>query len=261
MHKQILQHIIKVKPVYEQINALPKEFRERVIAKGRIQDKEFVLYVTPLSYRQYKVFSESRYSDRSIVDIFNNHISFPKGSLVNLSYLMKFKLLIKSIIDEIFTISGQTLEDINKDPEILFRQLETYKNSLMTPESIMDMFMANMSVKIGDFSLFKHYESMETMEERMSIVALIELAFGIDLKRRYAISVKHGTPLDLTTDTYTLEKKLRPEAKGSNNELKGIAEETAQILARQIERERKLNTLGIKISSVNTDKENQELFK
>lgn len=267
--KQRVVHIIRVNPDFTIFNAdgrykkyNPEPLVQDYKRKGRIQDKSFRLLVTPLTHREYKHFSANRYSTSTIVKVFNENLQIHPEDVdeVDLRHILQFKVLLKQILDIFFQISGGETERINHEPKMMFDILEKYRRSYGSVESLMDRFVMNTTYQTGDFSLYRHYENLSTLNERMGFVALLELTTGINIESRYKIAQDKNAPIDLTHDDNTLNKMMgTPRKKGKDSaQIEEMTEITNIALSKAMARERRLKDLGITIG-VNTARENEAM--
>ena len=190
---QKLYHVLRVRPATELIEKLPPKFINRLKKRGRIQTESFTVYIKPLTHREYKIYSDNRYSKNVILKIFNNNLKFID---IQVSYVLKYSLLVKGIVDSVFTISGGKLEEMNTNPEILFDMLEGYRKTFTTMESLVDRFIiANAGIE-----MYMKYQELETIEERMALTALLEISTDIILEERWEMSRKIGGDVNLSFD-------------------------------------------------------------
>ena len=162
---------------------------------------------------------------------------------------MKYSLLVKGIVDSVFTISGGKLEEMNTNPEILFDMLEGYRKTFTTMESLVDRFIiANAGIE-----MYMKYQELETIEERMALTALLEISTDIILEERWEMSRKIGGDVNLSFDKNF--RKYYDDGKGKMDQLIG---ESQRELGLAMRRDKKLQKLGIN-RKINTSQENRDL--
>ena len=244
--KDKLQHVINVFPSYEYIDTLPKDFIKRIRSRGKLQDKQFKIFLKPLSHRQYKVFSGNKYSTTVIIEVFNNHLTFRGATL---SYVMKWPLLVKLIIDTVFTVSGGKLEKMNSDPQVLFDLLSSYRTAYSSIESLVDKLIIN----TAGIDTYTRFQKLETIEERLAFAALIEMSNDVIIEERYDMAEKTKKPINLS-----ISSQFRKEYGDGKSDMDNMLNESQADLDATIRRDKKLSNLGI-TRSVNTSAENRDL--
>lgn len=259
MKTQRLRHVIHVEPVIELVRPhLPAEFCTQLEGTKKsptkkYQSESFSLWITPLDHREYKHYTTDRYHRLTIMNIFNNHVEVPPE--IPLAYIMKWPLLVKAIIDAIFDVSSEVIDKINADPKVMFESLRKRRDELSKNDALLDRFV----IINGGFEFYTAYRTIASLEERLDIVAAMEIATGITIERRWEFAKKKNMPLKLAPDK-NFDKEYR-DAMGNargGGELQHIFDETDRELREAMDRERRNSELGIK-TRVNTRNENKDL--
>lgn len=242
--------VLRVMPDAKAFKSLPKSFQKILTKKSKRQNKIFTVVLLPLTNKEYRLFSTSRYSLKNVLKILNEHI-IPIG--VGLEYIIKWPLLIKLIVDSIYKISGEIIEDINRDPQKLFDTLRKNRERWSTIDSLPEQLIITNAgldtyMKIQD----------KDFEETLMLAALIEKTHDIVIEERYDAARRRNwqIPIKLHADrTFRKEYQRMTSQDGVADE---TFEETGRALDEAIRREKKMKELGIK-SRINTEEENKAL--
>jgi hypothetical protein len=256
MRKELVRHVIHIEPIFEQVSAhLPPEFISQLGfgTSAKYQNRAFSAWITPLNYREYKQYNTARYHMNTLMDIFNKHVELPKE--ISLAYVLKWPLLVKTVVDAIFDISSDYTDRINADPKIMFSDLRRRREELSRNDALLDRFvMIN-----GGFEFYTAYRTIETMEERLDIVAAMELITNVSIEQRYEFATKRGMAIKLAPDReFEREYKHHMAAGGKSPEFQQLFDESERSLSEAMLRERRNAELGIK-TRVNTKSENNAL--
>jgi len=250
--KQKLYRVLKISPDYESLNSLPKELRTRIVNSGRFQDKTFTVVVLPLSNKEYHLYNTSRYMTTNMLKVLNSHIVPIEQDL---RYILKFPMLVKIIIDNIYNISGEVIEEMNKDPQKLFDILKRNREKWASIDSLVDQLLIN---NIGMDLYMKIEESSEGFDEKLMWASLVELSNDIIIEERYDASKRRRwqIPIKLTPD-----RNFRKEYQLMTDKGEGMNEtfhKTNRALEEAIRMEKRKSDLGIK-TRVDTRSENKGL--
>lgn len=246
-----LYYIAKVTPDKNKLKELPDGFRKYVEDKGLYQDKSFTVLLKPLTIRQYRKYDDSRYSFDVLIYLLNNHI-FPEKE-VDKKLILDWSYLTKRIVDLLFSVSGEQIETIRANPEIMFEELRKRREGRGKIDYLLDL----MVLSHMDMEWYERFQNMD-LYDRYNLVSLIETQTGVTLEDRYKISVKSGAPIDLRAGNKRFMQRVRQA--GFDENIDSMLEQTKEMLSEQMERDRKLAELGIK-RKINTEEENREFGK
>lgn len=162
-------------------------------------------------------------------------------------------MLMKQIVDAVFRISGELIDEINRDPEKLFETLGDYREKWSTIESLVDqLIVSNLGIET-----FLKISEMDSYEERLAIAALVELSTGVIVEERFKLAEKLGRSIKLTPDK-NFGREYDRVMGGQQGEMDGVFEETSRSLQEQTAKDKQLAKLGIK-KPINTNDENRNL--
>lgn len=247
--KQTLYNVIKVAPKRVTPDEVPESFLRDLIRKKWLQNRSFSIIVYPLSMKDYKLHYLRRYSNNSIIKFFNENL-VPIGASVN--YILRFPLLVKGIIDSLFELSGRDIEELNMSPDKMFQLLKERRRELGNHDALMDHFvMANMGIE----PYLQFYRKIESLEDRLSFVAVLENYFGVIIEERYLLSQKIKKPIKLTPDKQFSKEYERAMNQQSGQDF-GFGDIT-KALAQKLIEDRRMAEYGI-TSPVKTSDENRE---
>jgi hypothetical protein len=202
-----------------------------------------------LDVKQYKTLSLRKYSNSTILYLFNKHL-FPIDE--DLKYLMRYPLLLKGVIDALFELSGREVEELNYVPGKLFQLLKERRRELGNFDALLDNFvLANMGIE-----QYLKFREISSLDDRMSIVAVLENYFGVIIEERYELSKKIKKPIKLTPDKNFHKEYERIMGKESGQDF-GFGDIT-KALAERMQEDKKYAEYGIK-RTVHTDSENREM--
>lgn len=254
---QELRHVIYVEPLIAIVAPrLPPEFVQAMKPHSdspKFQHKSFRIWVRPLTHREYKQFNTSRYEMRAIMQIFNTHIEIDDGA--NLAYLMKWPILVKAVMDAIFDISGEQVEQINSDPKVMFESLKKRRDELSRNEALMDRFVM---LNAGFEFYTGYYSACETLEQRLDVVAALELITSVHLEQRWEFARKRNMPIKLSPDKNFDREYKDSMGNAQGSQMAQMFDESERELAEAMRRDKRSAELGIK-TRVNTASENKEL--
>lgn len=217
--------------------------------KQLLQDKNITILAIPLDVKQYKTLSLRKYSNNTILYLFNNHL-FPIDE--TLKYVMKYPLLIKGVVDALFELSGREVEELNYKEGKLFQLLKERRRELGNFDALLDNFvLANMGIE-----QYLKFRDLESIEDRLAIVAVLENYYGVIIEERYELSKKIKKPIKLTPDKNFHKEYERIMGKESGQDF-GFGDIT-KALNERMQEDKKLSEYGIK-RTVYTDSENKEL--
>lgn len=245
-------YVIRVRPDHAKLKELPEGLVKLLKESGKVQLKEFVIRVTPLGINEYRKLYASRYSLRTIVKVINECLE-PIG--VTVKYLLEFPLLLRGIVDLVFQLTGNELEEMAVNPDKLFKALDERRKLLHRVDALMD----HLVLRNTNIETYLAYMNMKDLDDRLLLVAMIEEITGVIIRERYEFSKKTNTPIRLTPAdrTYTKEFQKVMSKKGETIDV-SMFEETSKLLKERIEQEKKYKELGI-VRQVNTAQENREL--
>lgn len=247
--RQKLYHIIKVSPKRLAPDQVPESFLNDLKKKSRYQGETFNILAFPLSIKDYKLYSLRKYSRNSVIKFFNENLVPIR---TDLTYIMKYPLLVKGIIDTLFELSGSELEQFNYNPDKMFQLLKERRRELGSFDALMDNFvLANMGI-----NEYMQYRKLESLEDRLAIVSVLESYFGVIIEERYALSKKIKRPIKLVPDKSFSKEYERIMNSESGQEL-GFAD-ISKALESRMQEDKKLSEYGIK-RTVRTADENREM--
>lgn len=249
--RQKLYNVIKVYPKVLLPGEVPAAFLDALRKKGILQERSIKLIAIPMDIATYKKLSPRRYAKQSILYLVNNHI-IPIDCKI--SYIMKYPMLLKGIIDAIFEISGKELEDLRYNPDKLFQLLRERRREMNTFDALLDNFvLANLGIE-----QYLNFRKIDSLEERLSIVASLEFHLGVIIEERYELSKKIKRPIKLTPDRNFQKEYDRIVNNEAGQDL-GFGE-IKKALAERMAEDKKLEEYGIK-RTIRTEEENKELFE
>lgn len=158
----------------------------------------------------------------------------------------------KGVIDALFELSGREVEELNYIPGKLFQLLKERRRELGNFDALLDNFvLANMGIE-----QYLKFREISSLEDRMSIVAVLENYFGVIIEERYELSKKIKKPIKLTPDKNFHKEYERIMGKESGQDF-GFGDIT-KALAERMQEDKKYAEYGIK-RTVHTDSENREM--
>jgi len=247
-----LVHIIKVYPIDIDSIGLQPSFVKRIRKRNKYQYKSFSIYVKPLNLTDYRTYNINRYDMSVKMKLFNNNI-FPID--ISLKYIMKWPILVRSIIDTLFGISGELIDHINTDPTVMFKMLENRRKRYLTVEGLLD----NLVLSNTDLSVYQTFRKLRTLEDRIDFAAFIETISGVIIEQRYEFANARKLPIKLASDKYfgTEYEKFKDQ---DGNDLNIDFNTIKSKLNKQMSEDKKYSEHGIK-KAVDTGKENKELLE
>lgn len=190
--------------------------------------------------------SPSRYESNNVLNILNDHIKIMEGG--SLSEIMKWPLLVKNIVDEIYRISGGPIEKLNNSPEEMFETLARYRAQWLSNDALLDQLLL---INLGVNAYLGIRNQIKSIEEKISIAALVEVSSDVIIEERYKMAVRLNAPIKLAPD-----QRFRKEyAQRFGSQTEQAAAEAQAKLAHDMKRDRRTGTKR----RVNTQEENQAL--
>lgn len=251
MENEKLFHVLRIEAITNFDNKIPKTFIKNIQSKSAMQTKSFTLYVKLLPFNKYQQLKSNKYSITTIIDIFNNHIISPDESL---HYIMRWPILVKNIIDYVFSLSDQGISDLEVNPNLLFQRLKDKRAKMFEHNALLDsLVMQSFGIEI-----YMQFRNLDSFEKKLDFVATTEHFTQVVLEERYKMALKIKKPINLKADKY-FAKEYNAKM-NVDDETSSLMNKASQALDEQLKEDKQLASLGVK-RKVNTSQENASLMK
>ena len=251
MLNEKLYHVLIIHAITDFGKQVPSSFIKNIKRSNLIQNRDFKLYIKLLPFNKYQRLKSNKYNNNTIIDIFNNHIISPDESL---SYILKWPMLVKNIIDNIFALSSEDIPEMESNPDLLFQRLKDKRKKMYENNALLDSLV----MQTYGIDIYMKYRNIDSFEERLEFIAATEHFTHVVLEERFKFAIKIKKSINLKSDRHFTDEYNRQM--NIDNDTGELINKASQALTEQMREDAELAKLGV-TRKINTSQENAALLK